>query len=82
MLAQHFFQVHFALTSKDISAFFDRWSNQQSENKARNLSARFTELLQFTNMLLIEKNVSLWQSLSSIFAIFQHIFLLPPTTVP
>lgn len=54
MLAQHFFQVHFALTSKDVSAFFDRWSNQQSENKACNLSMRLGEPLQFTNMLLLE----------------------------
>lgn len=55
MLAQHFFQVHFALTSKDISAFFDRWSNQQSENKACNLSMRLAEPPRFTNMLLLEE---------------------------
>lgn len=55
MLTQHFFQVHFALTSKDISAFSDRSSNQQSENKACNLSMRLAELLQFTNMFLEEK---------------------------
>ena len=55
MLAQHFFQVHFVLTSKDMSAFFDRWSNQRSENKACDLSKRLAGLLQFTNMLLLEE---------------------------
>lgn len=49
MLAQHFFQVHFALTSKDISAVFDRLNNQESENKACDLSARLAEPCQFTN---------------------------------
>lgn len=37
MLAQRFFQVHFAPTSKDFSSVFDRLSNQQSENKTWNL---------------------------------------------
>lgn len=55
MLAQHFFQVHFALTSKDVSAFCDRWNNQESENKACNLSRRLAEPPQFTNMLLPEE---------------------------
>lgn len=41
--------------SKDISAFFDRSSNQQSENKACNLSVRLSERLQFTNMLFLKK---------------------------
>lgn len=57
MLVQHFFQVHFVVTSKDISGFFDRLSNQQSENKACDLSVR---LRQFTNMLFLEGNV--WSS--------------------
>lgn len=51
---QHFFQVRFAPTSKDISAFFDGLRNQRRENKPRNLT-RFPEPHQFTNVFLEEK---------------------------
>lgn len=57
MLAQHFFQVHFALTSKDVSAFFDGSSNQQGGNKAWNLSVR---LPQFTNMMFLQEKCGHW----------------------